>query len=89
MSADQGIGVASLFDGPPAAQAIAVPVSERKEVRVYLAEHKGIAHVHVREFWRDWRTGKMSPTNSGAAMPYERLGVLIQALEQLLARELA
>ena len=87
MSADQGIGVPSLFDGPPVAQAIAVPVSERKEVRVYLAEHQGIAQVHVREFKHDWRTGTKSPSHSGATVPIECLPELRRALEQLLVQE--
>lgn len=86
MSTGQRTDIASLFDGRPAPEAFAVSVSDRKQVRVYVADHQGTAQVHVREFKHDWRTGKMSPSHSGATVPVERLGELIEALQQLQAR---
>ena len=67
--------------------AVAIPVTSRRDVRVYVADHQGTNYVHVREFKHDWRTGKMGPSHSGATVPVERLGELIEALQQLQARE--
>ena len=76
-----------LLDAIPDGPAFTVPVNSRREVRVYLADHNGVASVHVREFKKDWRRGAMAGTHSGAAVPVERLGELIEALQRLKAGE--
>ena len=76
-----------LFDELWPSDAIAIPVNSKRDLRVYLADHHGVPSVHMREFRWDWRSGAMAPSHSGATVPVERLGELIEALQQLQARE--